>query len=210
MVIASSDLHGILPEIPECDLLLLGGDLCPDGNEHVQALWLDTVFRAWLRKVPAQKIVAVAGNHDFIFQNRPDLIPALPWYYLQDSGIELLGCHIWGTPWQPVFFDWAFNLEENILEQKWELIPMNTDILLLHGPPYGYGDRNSKDEHTGSPSLTKRILEIQPALAICGHIHEARGDYCIGRTLLANVSQLNVRYQPHVRFWQYSLQLRNA
>ncbi len=204
-IVASSDLHGYLPEIPECDLLLLGGDLCPDGNELKQALWLDTVFRRWLRDVPARAIVGVAGNHDFIFQNRPDLIPALPWHYLQDSGIELFGLHIWGTPWQPVFFDWAFNLEEEQLEQKWQLIPSNTDILLLHGPPRGYGDRNSHDEHTGSPSLTRRIQEVQPRLAICGHIHEARGEYHIGNTLVANVSQLDLQYQPHDDIWQHTL-----
>ena len=203
-IVASSDLHGYLPEIPDCDLLFLGGDICPDGNELKQALWLDTVFRRWLRNVPARSIVGVAGNHDFVFQNRPDLTPALPWHYLQDSGIELFGLHIWGTPWQPVFFDWAFNLEEEQLEQKWQLIPSNTDILLLHGPPRGYGDRNSHDEHTGSPSLTRRILEVQPRLAICGHIHEARGEYYIGHSLVANVSQLDLQYQPHDDLWQHT------
>ncbi|MFT3883800.1 MAG: metallophosphoesterase [Gemmatales bacterium] len=207
-IVASSDLHSHLPDIPECDLLLLAGDLCPDGSELKQALWLDTAFRRWLRDVPAKEIVGVAGNHDFVFQNRPDLVPALPWHYLQDSGIELFGLHIWGTPWQPVFYDWAFNLDEEQLKQKWQMIPKGTDILLLHGPPQGFGDRNSHDEHTGSPSLTKRIQELQPQLALCGHIHEARGEYRIGQTLVANVSQLNLQYQPHDDVWEYSLSSR--
>lgn len=204
-IVASSDLHGYLPEIPDCDLLLLGGDLCPDDKELKQALWLDTIFRRWLGDVPARAIVGVAGNHDLVFQNKPDLIPALPWQYLQDSGIELFGLHIWGTPWQPVFYDWAFNLEEEQLEQKWQLIPSNIDILLLHGPPQGYGDRNSQDEHTGSPSLTRRIQELQPRLAICGHIHEARGEYHIGNSLIANVSQLDLQYQAYDDIWQHTL-----
>lgn len=204
-IVASSDLHGYLPKIPECDLLLLAGDLCPDRSEVKQAVWLDTSFRRWLRDLPAKKIVGVAGNHDFVFQNRVDLVPTLPWHYLQDCGIELFGLHIWGTPWQPVFYDWAFNLEEEQLEQKWQMIPKDTDILLLHGPPHRFGDRNSHDEHTGSPSLTRRIRELQPGLALCGHIHEARGEYRIGKTLVANVSQLDLQYQPHDDVWEHSL-----
>ena len=196
-VVASSDLHGYLPEIPACDLLLLGGDLCPDGTPQMQADWLDTRFRRWLRDAPARQVVAVAGNHDFLFEQRPELVPTLNWHYLQDSGVEIEGIRLWGTPWQPVFFDWAFNLTEPELEKKWQLIPEGTDILLLHGPPYRHGDRNSHGEHTGSPSLLTRIREVQPSLVICGHIHEARGEYRIKQSRVMNVSQLDLQYQPH-------------
>src|SRR5436190_19972122 len=69
-IAATSDLHGYLPAVPECDLLLLGGDLCPDGREKDQARWLDTTFRYWLRDVPAKEVVGVAGNHAGVFQTR--------------------------------------------------------------------------------------------------------------------------------------------
>ncbi|MFO0815508.1 MAG: metallophosphoesterase [Gemmatales bacterium] len=177
-------------------MLLLGGDLCPDGSPQQQADWLDSNFRRWLKETPARNIVAVAGNHDFVFQLRPDLVPPLNWTYLQDNGAEIDGIRIWGTPWQPIFFDWAFNLAEPELETKWRLIPERTDILVLHGPPYRHGDRNSKGEHTGSPSLLTRIREIQPKLVICGHIHEARGEYRVAGSRILNVSQLDLRYQP--------------
>lgn len=204
-IVATSDLHGFLPEIPLCDLLLIGGDICPDGHEKEQSDWLGTTFRRWLRTVKAKEIVAVAGNHDWVFQNRPELVPTLRWHYLLDSGITLFGYKIWGSPWQPVFFDWAFNLKEPELDEKWKLIPEDTNILLLHGPPYRYGDRNAQGEHTGSPSLTKRIQEIQPQLVVCGHIHEARGDYHINQTHVLNVSQLDLRYQPYPTLTQLRL-----
>ena len=122
-IVAASDLHGMLPAVPPCDLLLLGGDLCPlkDHSSRRQADWLDTTFRFWLASVPARKIVGVAGNHDFVFQNDPDWVPRdLPWTYLQDSGCEWEGLRFWGTPWQPWFFDWAFNLYEPDLKPKWQ------------------------------------------------------------------------------------------
>lgn len=204
-VVATSDLHGYLPEIPPCDLLLIGGDICPDGDEEHQAQWLDGPFRRWLEHVSVKEIVGVAGNHDWVFQNRPDLVPTLPWHYLLDSGISLFGLTIWGSPWQPVFYDWAFNLTEQELAQKWALIPEGTDILLLHGPPYRHGDRNELGENTGSLSLMKRIELIQPALVVCGHIHEARGAYFIGSSRVLNVSQRDLAYRPHADIVQLQL-----
>ena len=52
-------------------------DLCPlrSHKDDYQAAWLDTEFRAWLAAVPAHKVVGVAGNHDWVFQRRPDLVP---------------------------------------------------------------------------------------------------------------------------------------
>lgn len=201
-IVAVSDLHGTLPEIPSCDLLLLGGDLCPVQDHRLthQAEWLDTTFRYWLLDLPVRKIVAVAGNHDFIFEQAPTWVPYdLPWAYLQDSGIEWEGVHIWGSPWQPWFFNWAFNLYEPELSAKWNKIPENTDILVLHGPPFQYGDTaqpgTSHETHTGSPSLTERIRTIQPRLAIFGHIHEGRGQWQLGNTILANVSILDEKYR---------------
>ncbi|NBO90811.1 MAG: metallophosphoesterase [Planctomycetia bacterium] len=210
-ICAVSDLHGHLPDVPRCDLLLIGGDICPtaDHDPLYQASWLDTNFRAWLDQIPARHIVGVCGNHDFIFEQLPEAVPiALRWTYLQDSGCEIEKYKVWGTPWQPWFFNWAFNLEEEDLETRWAMIPKDTDILVLHGPPRGYGDqvqRGSHIENTGSPSLTERIKRIQPKLAIFGHIHEGRGEYRLGKTILANVSILDEEYRPIHPVWTCEL-----
>ena len=211
-IVAVSDLHGTLPEIPSCDLLLIGGDICPVRNHQVafQGEWLDRVFRAWLSQLPARKIVGVAGNHDFVFEQRPDLVPSdLPWTYLQDSGTEWEGLNIYGTPWQPWFYDWAFNLYEPDLIPKWDLIPAGTDILVLHGPPFSFGDglpeKNDTVRHTGSPSLLRRIEVVAPKLAIFGHIHEGRGEWQHGATRLANVTILDERYQHVHPPWVFEL-----
>jgi len=200
-IVAVSDMHGELPDVAPCDLLLLAGDLAPvrDHSLMYQAAWLDGEFRTWLRRQPARKIIGIAGNHDFIFERAPDLVPAdLAWTYLQDSGTEWEGVKIWGTPWQPWFFDWAFNGGPEDLKRQWALIPEGTDILVVHGPPYGYGDgvpERSGVRRCGCPHLLERIREIQPRLVVYGHIHEGRGEWQLGPTRLANVTILDAGYQ---------------
>src|SRR5687768_2713638 len=91
-VVAISDLHGNLPDnIPECDLLLVGGDICPyyDHSMMTQAVWLSRKFADWVRRLPAKEVVVIAGNHDLIFERQPALIKSLkrdfPFVYLQDE-----------------------------------------------------------------------------------------------------------------------------
>jgi Icc-related predicted phosphoesterase len=190
-----SDLHGHLPNIPDCDLLLIGGDLC---RHHRDLGWYNKTFANWIKEnAKRMKVVGVAGNHDFIFQESPDSLVSMDWTYLEDSGITWNGLNIWGSPWQPRFYDWAFNADEPDLERIWNKIPSNTDILLLHGPPHGYGDFSPYDKiHTGSPSLLKKILEIQPKLVVAGHIHSGYGRYLIGNTIFVNASYVNEQYNP--------------
>jgi Icc-related predicted phosphoesterase len=198
MVVAISDFHGTLPEhLPASDLLLIAGDISPLQNHdpYYQAEWLRDEFGPWLRRQPAKHIVATWGNHDFIGERLPHLVPPLPWTLLVDEAVELLGLKIYGTPWQPRFMDWAFNLDEPELEKKWARIPAGIDILVCHGPPHGFGDLASamasirnEPEHTGSPSLTRRILEIRPQLVVFGHIHEGYGVYEKDGIVMANVS----------------------
>jgi Icc-related predicted phosphoesterase len=201
-VVALSDLHGQLPaQLPACDLLLLAGDVTPVTNHglNFQMNWLDGEFRSWLKHLPARKIIGIAGNHDLIFEHAPEKVPGdLPWTYLQDSGITWEGLHIWGTPWQPWFWDWAFNGNPDQLQRQWALIPKDTDILIVHGPPRGYGDGVPERDGVrlcGCPHLLERIKEIQPRLVVFGHIHEGRGEWQLGPTRLANVTAVDGQYR---------------
>src|SRR5689334_2006906 len=60
-------------------------------------------------------------------------------------GVELFGLRIWGSPWHPWFYDWAFNAPrrdaEEFLASKFDAIPGDTDVVVAHGPPRGFGDR---------------------------------------------------------------------
>ena len=202
-VIATSDFHGNLPPIPECDLLLIAGDICPSGPPLKQSIWLDTTFRTWLEKIPATEIVIIAGNHDLIFEKAPELLPPnLRCHYLQDTSITLFGLHIYGTPWQLPFWG-AFNKADHLLFEIYANIPENTDIIISHGPPYRLLDtitHAGKTIHTGSKSLLEKTLEIKPKLCLFGHIHIAYGKLEQNGIVFANVAlvddHLKVRNEP--------------
>ena len=223
-IVAVSDLHGHLPEVPPCDLLLLAGDLTPathryHDNMAAAAGWFDGPFRAWLDAAPAAEVVGVAGNHDWVFQKAPHLVSKdLRWTYLQDSGVTKFGLKLWGTPWQPWFHDWAFNAHPEKMRQVAGLIPLDTDVLVMHGPPKFFGDTARRweqvpvkgpataaitYEHVGCPHLRERVFAaVGLRLAVFGHIHSGRGVYRMNRpddrpdTLLANVALVNEDYLP--------------
>ncbi|MDX6707711.1 MAG: hypothetical protein QOI48_3557 [Solirubrobacteraceae bacterium] len=202
-LVALADLHGHLPQTPACDVLVLAGDLTPVRNHApaFQARWLDTRFRDWLEAQPAQAIVAIAGNHDFVFEQQPQLVPALPWTYLQDSSCEIAGVTFWGSPWTPWFHDWAFNApradtSEQFLTERYATAPEQTDVMILHGPPQGYGDRTAAGARVGSNAALELVRRIEPALAVYGHIHEDRGAWTLGATQLANVAVVDAQYRP--------------
>ena len=208
-IVAISDLHGHLPEIPRCDICIIAGDICghPGGRPGTfwdcrgQADWLGGPFRAWLDAVPADHVVATWGNHDFVGQRQPDLVPRdLRWTLLVDAGATVAGRRFWGSPWSPWFHDWAFNAPagdaaETFLTGRWALVPDDTDVLVVHGPPAGYGDLTQDGRRTGSTSLAERIAAVRPKLSLHGHIHEGRGRWDVDGTTIANVSVLDVGYR---------------
>lgn len=194
-VVATSDLHGVLPTIPRCDLLLIAGDVCPYWNHDLvfQEHWLRTDFNMWLKKVPARKVVMTPGNHDWLFERAPDDVPELACSVLIDEQIEFEGYTIFGTPWQRRFHNWAFNLDQRELDDKYRKMP-KSDIIVAHGPPYGFGDLTER-EYVGSKGFVQRIIETEPILVVFGHIHTGYGTWRFGSSSLANVSLLNDEYQ---------------
>ncbi|MBT8491524.1 MAG: hypothetical protein KJO07_00575, partial [Deltaproteobacteria bacterium] len=104
------------------------------------------------------------------------------------SGVELGGLRFWGSPWQPAFNDWAFNLERGTaLADKWALIPDATDVLITHGPPAGFGDR-AWDVRSGCEDLLQAIRRVRPTLHLCGHIHQDGGAWTSDGTALVNAT----------------------
>lgn len=191
-IVAVSDLHGSLPDLPPADLIILSGDLTggnPSGpRDHSEAHWLAWIageFSQWVRSLEASLVVAVAGNHDTVFEVAN---PTLPLTYLCDSGTTFRGLRIWGHPWVTPYDTLAFSLPDRDRAVKVNGIPPDTDILVCHGPPFGAGDLVD-GRHVGCHFLASRIEWIAPRLVTCGHIHPAHGRYAIGASVVLNVAQ---------------------
>lgn len=216
-VLATADLHGSLPVIPDCDLLLVGGDIAPDhpiGKTKRYALddvgaayqlsWLKTDFRPWLRDLRSRdiEVVGIAGNHDFVFERMPRDVDqlGLPWTYLKDRTVKTLsGPVVHGTPWVPGLPRWAFYASPTALYARAESIPTGLDILLSHGPPYGTADFVAPQfgsEHVGDYALKYELKRIKPKALICGHVHEQYGVHEHPYTTVYNVSHNTETYNP--------------
>lgn len=99
-------------------------------------------------------------------------------FYLEDSFVELDQIKIWGSPITPTFgYGWAFNKDRgHDINEVWNKIPSDTDIVITHGPIYGYCDRAANtNQNVGCADLYHKLREVQPHLHFSGHIHEAYG-----------------------------------
>jgi len=184
--------HGRLI-VPPGDVLVHAGDATSRGTSTQLRS-----FAAFIAAQPHAHKVVIAGNHDFGLEQSPALGAELfGAAYLSDSGRTIEGVRVWGSPWQPWFFDWAFNLPRGEpLAAKWALIPDDTDVLVTHGPPMGVLDKTSRGEPVGCEALRDRIAQVRPRLHVFGHIHEAYGVHREGDTLYVNACNCTLAYEP--------------
>ena len=100
------------------------------------------------------------------------------------------------APWQPWFFDWAFNLERGApIRAKWDRIPAGIDVLVTHGPPAGILDRTVHGLDVGCADLLDAVRRVRPRVHVFGHIHEAHGTLERDGTRFVNASTCTVRYE---------------
>lgn len=194
-VVAISDTHGRHRklDVPEGDLLVHAGDMGAGRD------WAELEdFNHWLGLLPHRHKVLVAGNHDFWFERFPEQAQSTITNatYLQDQSFEVEGFKIYGSPWQPKFGGWAFNLPRGeTLAKVWAQIPEDVDLLVTHGPPHGILDRSVHGHLCGCESLATRLTQIQPQRHVFGHIHEAYGEILRGSTYHVNASVVDIQYR---------------
>lgn len=215
-ICAISDLHGYLPELESCELVLICGDSVPldyQANSKKTRKWYDTVFRRWAGELPCDKVLFIAGNHELHFPGKKIIYESL---FSKDDKITYL-CHseylykskggkeykIFGTPYCKQFLDWAFMYPNEELEKIFKNIPNDLDILISHDNPYGYGDIILQEcpwadgSHIGNIPLAKAIEEKQPKYQFNGHLHSCDHSLImIGNTKHYNCSINDEQYNP--------------
>lgn len=195
-IVVISDTHALHDqvEVPDGDILVHAGDLTNRGAV------LDVErFNTFLGKLPHRHKIVIAGNHDFCFERKPlEARAALTnATYLEDQALTVEGLRFYGSPWQPWFYNWAFNLERGPdIRAKWDLIPEETDILITHGPPMGHGDLTPRGERVGCQDLRDRIRQVRPRYHLFGHIHEGYGVTKEDDMTFVNAASCTLKYEP--------------
>lgn len=197
-IIAISDTHNRLSEIqiPDGDVLIHAGDATMGGryNEVYE-------FASVMARLPHRHKIFVAGNHDLGFQDHPKqfemMLSDAGVTYLRDSSTTIGDVKFYGSPWQPQFGNWAFNLPRGpALGVVWSKIPSDVTVLITHGPPQSILDLVPRGERVGCDELLAAVIEKKPKYHIFGHIHEGYGVIERFGVTFCNVSTCTKRYDP--------------
>lgn len=233
-IVATADLHGHLPDLPDGDLLVLAGDVLRHNRGDTpksQAVWMQEHLVPWLDRHGATAawrdgyVVLVPGNHDNClgtetppamrigheferFLHRWNLNMLVRGPVLFDNGLWVQGF----AP-TPAFEGQnpaaaANSLNDADMRAAVDRISDGLDLLITHGPPAGFGDGGF-----GCPELRDRLssLDSPPRLHLFGHIHSAggtSGEYPWGGRW-ANVAHVGEDYRPRVAPMTFDLEVRS-
>jgi len=199
-IVCISDTHCQISKVilPEGDVLVHSGDLTYRGSTHEIANELKSLKK---QATNFKNVIITAGNHDWLAEKDPTMMKTLCGdngiTYLLDSSVEIDGKVFYGSPWQPEFFNWAFNVPRGPeLAAIWKKIPDKVDVLLTHGPPAGILDLCPDGSRVGCEDLYKRVIEVKPELHVFGHIHHSYGMHLFNGTTFVNASICTEQYRP--------------
>lgn len=193
-VVCISDTHGLHEqlEVPEGDVLIFAGDATNKGSMVELAS-----FARWFNKLPHAKKIFVPGNHDICFHEfKYSAIGQLKVEVmtLMDSFDAIPGqvtTFVYGSPVTPMWGSWPFMLPRlsSELNDVWSRIPLNTRILVTHGPPHGILDlAGPKKDHVGCELLRKKVEQVKPKLHVFGHVHGNHGVVEMNGTIFVNAA----------------------
>lgn len=172
--------HGGLV-VPDCDAIIHAGDEA-NSRDVTSNLVESCRFFEWYSSLAPKKYF-IPGNHSVAMQ--AGLVPMHVWldvmalvhndYFMTN---KLL---VFGSPYTPAWGEsWAYMRKRHRMSDVWDTVPLDTDILVTHGPPKGVlditHDRDTKALiQVGCSSLRKKVAEIKPRYHIFGHIHDEKG-----------------------------------
>ena len=214
-ICAISDLHGHLPEIDSCDLVLICGDIVSLRSQQYPKSckkWYTKVFQPWVDSLPCDKVLFIPGNHEVGVEGHEEEYKKLfgphdkatvlfheSYEYLGNDGETY---KIFGTPYCKIFGNWAYMRTNSDLKEKFSEIPEGLDILLTHDAPFGVSDILLQDgyytgEHIGNKPLAEAILQKAPKIVCHGHLHSTSREFEeLGYSKVINCSIKDEHYNP--------------
>jgi Icc-related predicted phosphoesterase len=168
-----SDLHrdtraaeNLVAQSSKVDVVIGAGDF---ANRHEGLP--DTLDVLCQIKTPS---VIVPGNGETVDELRDAAAKWKSATVLHGSGCEISGVPFWGVgggiPVTP-FGDWSYDFDE---QQAAELLSgyAGGGVLVVHSPPLDTVDRDGSRRVRGSQTIRDCVLQKNPKLVVCGHIHD--------------------------------------
>lgn len=202
-ILAFTDIHGAFSKVEEIfakessfDVGLIGGDLTTHGTPR-EAEEAIRQFRRF-----GKPLLAVAGNMDppAIDKTLTSLGTSINGTGVILNGVGFFG--VSGSPFTPMNTPYEISEEEirKRAEAGWHgMETARWKVFVPHAPPRDTKlDKIFLGKHVGSLAVREFIEKFQPDLAICGHIHEARGIDTLGKTKMVNCGPASRGYYAMV------------
>lgn len=185
-IYAVADIHGkpariarirkVLFELKP-DALVVAGDITNYFNST------DVVEQLNLMPVP---VLAIRGNTDpgkvdHLLNDSPNT-SSLHLKEQKINGQKFVG--VSGTI--PIPFSSRIGLREKSIFNTLKVLVDDSSVLVVHSPPRGVLDEAFGRFHAGCRRLYQLVVQCQPRLVLCGHIHEHPGIATIGQTTVVN------------------------
>ncbi len=141
--------------------------------------------------------ILVPGNGETVEELR-DAVTKAQWSaatVLHGGGLEVAGLAFWGVgggiPVTP-FGSWSYDFDEQQAAEMLGGCPQG-GILVVHSPPLDTVDHDSSGRVRGSQAIRDAVLEKQPRLVVCGHIHSDWGkQVTLGESQILNAGPQGV------------------
>jgi Icc-related predicted phosphoesterase len=185
-IYAVADIHGKPAKIKRIHKVLL--DLKPDAlivAGDITNYFNSSAVVEQLNHMPVP-VLAVRGNTDLKkVDHLLDDYPNTSSLHLKEqkvNGQKFVGVN--GTI--PVPLSSRIGLREKWIINTLEALVDDSSVLVVHSPPRGVLDEAFGRFHAGCRRLYQLVVQCQPRLVLCGHIHERPGIATIGQTTVVN------------------------
>jgi Icc-related predicted phosphoesterase len=192
--ISDTHQHHKKIRMPDCDMIIHAGDFSYHGEPEEVKRFLD-----WFETQDAKYKLLVCGNHEkgcardvtTLKQDCENRGITL----LHNDHITIEGIKFFGSPYSVEFGPWAFGLPDEKLQDIWDYIEPDVNVVITHGPAYNTLDTTLSHDKVGSKTLAKKLLQLNELkLHVCGHIHESRGVYVRNNLTTVNASICGIPY----------------
>jgi len=198
-LVVVSDIHGRLTklelleeELAAADAVVIAGDITNFGGREEAREILKPLLEL------NRNLIAVPGNCDLVEVN--ELLKELK-LSLHGRGKIIGEAAFYGAGGSsPTPFATPQEYPEEKLTELIEtgyssVAEQPIQVLVTHSPPFGTRlDITSSGVHAGSRAVKEFIKSRKPVLAVCGHIHEARGVAKVAETTALNPGPLHMGY----------------